>query len=159
MLKNLVLTFMLVVAFSGCGKDEGFKCEYDPCQYPAPASQIADIQNYLTANGLTATQHCSGIFYRVVTEGTGDTPTACNTVNVSYEGRLTDGTVFDSSNPTATFNLSTLIAGWANGLPLIKTGGRIILYIPPYLGYGNSAQGNIPANSILIFDISLHAVL
>jgi FKBP-type peptidyl-prolyl cis-trans isomerase FkpA len=158
MLKNLLIAIVLIASMAGCGKDPGFTCEYDPCQYPAPASQIADIQNYLTANGLTATQHCSGIFFNIVTEGSGVAPTVCNGVNVSYEGKLVNGTVFDS-NTSASFGLSQVISGWSAGIPLVKPGGRILLYIPPYHGYGNQANGNIPANSILIFDVTLISVL
>jgi FKBP-type peptidyl-prolyl cis-trans isomerase FkpA len=158
MLKNLIIAVVFIGTMAGCGKDSGFNCEYDPCKYPAPASQIADVQNYLTANGLTATQHCSGLFYKIISEGNGTAPTVCNRVVVSYEGKLVNGTVFDS-NASIDFGLNEVITGWANGIPLIKPGGRILLYIPPYLGYGNQAQGNIPANSILIFDVTLTAVL
>jgi FKBP-type peptidyl-prolyl cis-trans isomerase FkpA len=158
MLRNLIIAIVFIATMAGCGKDTGFKCEYDPCQYPAPASQVADIQNYLTANGLTATQHCSGLFYQIITEGSGNAPTVCNRVVVSYEGKLVNGTVFDS-NASIDFGLNQVITGWANGIPLIKPGGRILLYIPPYLGYGNQPNGNIPANSILIFDVTLQAVL
>ena len=157
-MKNLMIAIVILAAMAGCGKDSGFKCEYDPCQYKAPASQVTDIQNYLTANSLTATQHCSGIFYSIVTEGSGEPPTVCNGVNVSYEGKLVNGTVFDSS-PDASFGLNQVISGWSVGIPLVKPGGRILLYIPPYHGYGNQANGSIPANSILIFDVTLKAVL
>ena len=158
MLKNVIIAIVLIASMAGCGKDTGFKCEYDPCQYKAPASQVTDIQNYLTANSLTATQHCSGIFYSIVSDGSGEPATVCNGVNVSYEGKLVNGTVFDSS-PDASFGLNQVISGWAIGIPLVKPGGRILLYIPPYHGYGNQANGNIPANSILIFDVTLKAVL
>ena len=157
-MKNLIIAALFFTFLSGCGKDTGFNCEYDPCQYPAPASQISDIQNYLAANSLTATQHCSGIFFQVISEGSGEAPTVCHRVNVSYEGKLVDGTVFDSS-PSAVFGLNEVISGWGAGIPLIKPGGRILLYIPPYHGYGNQTVGNIPANSILVFDVTLIAVL
>ena len=161
MLKNLLIAIVFIAAMAGCGKDTGFKCEYDPCQYPAPASQIADIQNYLSANGLTATQHCSGLFYTIVSEGSGNPPTVCDGVRVSYEGKLVDGTVFDSS-PSIDFGLNQVITGWGNGIPLIKPGGRILLYIPPYLGYGytdlTSGSTVIPADSDLVFEIQLVSV-
>jgi len=80
-------------------------------------------------------------------------------------GRLTNGTVFDQSpaGGTKTFTLGGLIPGWQKGIPLISSGGKITLYIPPSLGYGSVdvKQNNIviiPANSILIFEIDLVAV-
>ncbi|HEY8688210.1 MAG TPA: FKBP-type peptidyl-prolyl cis-trans isomerase, partial [Chitinophagaceae bacterium] len=80
---------------------------------------------------------------------------------VTYAGRSTSGAVFDPTpgsglnHRTATFTLGQVIVGWQKGLPLIRAGGMITLYIPPSLGYGSSPFGSIPANSILIFDIEL----
>jgi FKBP-type peptidyl-prolyl cis-trans isomerase FkpA len=73
---------------------------------------------------------------------------------VKYTGRLTNGSVFDSSTG-ATFALANLITGWQQGIPYIGKGGKITLYLPPSLGYGSQASGSIPANSILIFEIEL----
>ncbi|MBA2744707.1 MAG: FKBP-type peptidyl-prolyl cis-trans isomerase [Flavisolibacter sp.] len=155
MLKNFLAIMIMAIFFSGCAKSgDGFKCLYEPCEYVAPASEIAAVQGYLTANSITATQHCSGLFYTISEPGTGQSPTACHAVNVTYEGRLTNGNVFDAN--TISINLSQVIAGWANGVPLIKQGGKIRLFIPPSLGYGPTAQPGIPANSILIFDVELH---
>jgi FKBP-type peptidyl-prolyl cis-trans isomerase FkpA len=82
----------------------------------------------------------------------------CANVVIYYQGKLIDGTTFDQTGNTAvTFAMSNLITGWKLGLPLIKAGGKIKLYLPPSLGYGNSVSGNIPANSILIFEITLVA--
>jgi FKBP-type peptidyl-prolyl cis-trans isomerase FkpA len=69
---------------------------------------------------------------------------------------LTNGTVFDQSltNPVL-YPLSQLIAGWQIGLQLIKSGGKIRLFLPPSLGYGNNAVSSIPANSVLIFDVTI----
>jgi FKBP-type peptidyl-prolyl cis-trans isomerase FkpA len=79
---------------------------------------------------------------------------------VKYVGKLTDGTVFDQTQGSNTFStyLYNVIRGWTNGLPYIKPGGKIHLYIPPTLGYGSQAIGTIPGNSILIFDVELIAV-
>jgi FKBP-type peptidyl-prolyl cis-trans isomerase FkpA len=68
--------------------------------------------------------------------------------------------VFDQTQPGATYSnyLNNLIVGWVNGIPYVKPGGKIRLYIPPSLGYGSAANGPIPANSILIFEIDLVAV-
>jgi FKBP-type peptidyl-prolyl cis-trans isomerase FkpA len=69
---------------------------------------------------------------------------------------LTNETVFDGTSSTpARFTLNQLISGWQLGVPLIKKGGRLILYLPPSLAYGSRASGPIPANSVLIFEITL----
>ncbi len=98
------------------------------------------------------------MYYTILDPGTGQAPEVCDGVSVKYIGKLTDGQTFDESADPVIFNLSTLIGGWQLGIPLIKTGGKIRLYIPPSLGYGSQSTGSIPANSILIFDIDLVAV-
>lgn len=78
-------------------------------------------------------------------------------VAVKYKGMLLDETVFEETTEeeTASFLLSTLIAGWQIGIPLIGIEGKIILYLPSYYGYGISGSGDIPANTVLIFEIDL----
>jgi len=159
MLKKILLGFVIIASFAGCVKGDSSNnttCNYDPCKYKAPASEIQAVQDYLTANNITATQHCSGIFYIIDDAGTGKTPIACSGVNVTYSGKLIDGSTFDEG--TTDLSLTQVIPGWTNGIPLIKAGGKIHLYIPPSLGYGNRDYGPIPANSILIFEVTLNAV-
>ncbi len=82
----------------------------------------------------------SGLMYKVITEGSGAKPTVSDTVTVNYEGRLLDGTVFDSSyarNQPATFALTGVIAGWTEALQLMPVGSKYTLYVPPELGYGS----------------------
>jgi FKBP-type peptidyl-prolyl cis-trans isomerase FkpA len=140
-------------------------CEFKPCQFVAPAAEIQTVSAYLGANGLTATQHCSGLFYNIANAGTGKTPEGCSYVNVKYTGRTTTGVIFDQRITTAVLiNLNQVITGWRSGIPLVKEGGVLTLYVPPYLGYGSQelkdANGNVivPGNSILIFDIELVTV-
>lgn len=100
----------------------------------------------------------SGLQYEVIKEGTGATPTATSQVTVNYEGKLIDGTVFDSSfarHEPVTFGLNQVIPGWTEGLQLMKEGGRYRFFIPAELGYGAQETGTIPANSTLIFDVEL----
>lgn len=160
MLKKILTAFLILGCFTGCLKSADVTCNpsFDPCAQKATAAEIQDIQAYLTANGIQATQHCSGLFYRVDVPGTGATPNVCSNIGVTYEGKLTNGNVFDSRTSTIGFNLSGVIAGWKIGIPLIKAGGRIYLYIPPSLGYGSNANGSIPANSILVFRVELVSV-
>ena len=100
----------------------------------------------------------SGLQYSVKTEGTGKKPTAQSTVTVHYEGKLIDGTVFDSSvkrGEPATFKLDGVIKGWTEGLQLMKEGGEYTLYIPAELAYGAEGNPSIPPNSVLVFDVKL----
>jgi FKBP-type peptidyl-prolyl cis-trans isomerase FkpA len=143
---------------SGCvKKDRVDPCNYDPCSFVAPASEIAAVQSYLASKNLTAVQHCSGVFYIIDAPGTGAAPSVCSTITANYIGTLTNGTEFERGSLPRT-QLGGLIRGWANTLPLIKAGGKIRMFIPPSLGYGNRANGTIPANSILIFEIDLITV-
>ena len=107
----------------------------------------------------TVTKTASGLRYRIVTPGTDPKPTAASTVKALYTGKLTDGTVFDSTDKNGgaplEFSLSGVIRGWTEGLQLIGAGGKIQLWVPSELGYGGRAAGQIPANSVLEFDVEL----
>jgi FKBP-type peptidyl-prolyl cis-trans isomerase len=104
----------------------------------------------------------SGLQYEVLREGTGPKPGAVSTVEVHYEGRLTNGKVFDSSyqrNETISFPLNRVIPGWTEGLQLMPTGSKYRLYIPSELGYGaRGAGGDIPPHATLIFDVELISI-
>ena len=100
----------------------------------------------------------SGLRYEIVKAGEGPYPKASETVTVHYTGRLIDGTVFDSSvqrGQPAEFQLDQVIAGWTEGIQKINKGGRIRLYIPPSLAYGDDGRPGIPPGSTLIFDVEL----
>jgi FKBP-type peptidyl-prolyl cis-trans isomerase len=101
----------------------------------------------------------SGLQYEVVTEGEGASPTAEDKVTVHYRGTLIDGTEFDSSysrGQPVTFPLANVIAGWTEGLQLMKVGGKSKLFIPPELGYGERGAGNrIGPNETLVFEVEL----
>lgn len=100
----------------------------------------------------------SGLQYKILEEGSGISPEATDTVEVHYEGKLLDGTVFDSSyknGETVKFPLTSVIKGWSEGITYAKEGGKIELYIPSELAYGRRGAGPIPGNSTLIFNIEL----
>lgn len=101
----------------------------------------------------------SGLQYKVITEGTGKTPTATDTVTVNYRGTLVDGTEFDSSykrGQPITFAVSGVIKGWTEALQLMKEGAKWQLFIPSDLAYGDKGAGNvIGPNATLIFDVEL----
>lgn len=101
----------------------------------------------------------SGLQYSVIKEGIGKSPKATDTVVCHYEGFLTNGTVFDSSiqrGEPAAFPLNAVIAGWTEGLQLMKEGGKTRFFIPYNLAYGEAgAAGAIPPYAALIFDVEL----
>jgi len=126
---------------------------------------IAEGKAYLEQNakrdGVTQTK--SGLQYEVLTEGTGKSPKATDTVRCHYEGRLLDGTVFDSSykrGEPADFGLNQVIPGWTEGVQLMKEGAKYRFHIPYLLAYGERGAGTqIPPYSTLVFDVELIKVL
>jgi FKBP-type peptidyl-prolyl cis-trans isomerase FklB len=135
-----------------------------PSASDTPTSGTDTPMDYLAENakkdGVTVT--ASGLQYKVLEEGTGRQPAASDTVEVHYTGTLTDGTKFDSSRDrgqTIEFPLNGVIAGWTEGVQLMKEGARYEFTIPPELGYGaRGAGGVIPGNATLIFDVELVAI-
>lgn len=105
----------------------------------------------------------SGLQYEVLTEGTGNSPKATDKVRCHYEGRLIDGSVFDSSyqrGEPADFGLNQVIPGWTEGVQLMKEGAKYRFFIPYVLGYGERGAGSsIPPYSTLVFDVELIKVL
>ena len=127
----------------------------------AMAEGKAFLENNGKKEGIVTTK--SGLQYEVLTEGNGKSPKATDTVRCHYEGRLLDGTVFDSSyqrNQPADFGLNQVIAGWTEGVQLMKEGAKYRFYIPYNLAYGEQgAGGSIPPYATLVFDVELVKVL
>ena len=100
----------------------------------------------------------TGLQYRVIKEGEGDSPRQTDRVKVHYAGKLIDGTEFDSSyergEPTE-FGLNQVIKGWTEGLQLMKVGSKYEFFIHPKIAYGSRPRPTIPANSVLIFEVEL----
>ncbi len=128
-------------------------------------AHIAEGKAYLDANakkkGVVVTK--SGLQYEVLQEGTGKSPKATDTVRCHYEGRLLDGTIFDSSykrGEPADFGLNQVIPGWTEGVQLMKEGAKFRFTIPYLLAYGEQGAGSsIPPFSTLIFDVELIKVM
>ena len=103
----------------------------------------------------------SGLLYKVITKGEGALPVDTNKVEVNYEGRLIDGTVFDSSykrNKPATFGVTQVIKGWTEALKMMPVGSVYELCIPYELAYGERGNRNIPPFSTLVFKVELLSI-
>lgn len=114
-----------------------------------------------TKEGVQTT--ASGLQYEVITEGTGEIPTAESMVKVHYHGTMIDGTVFDSSverGEPAQFGVSQVIAGWTEALQLMPVGSKWKLFIPEDLAYGSRGAGQaIPPYAALIFEVELLEII
>lgn len=140
------------------------QAEFDKEQTEAAGKQNETddklIQDYLTANHLTAQKTPEGIYYIIEKTGNGKHPTASDKVKVNYKGTLLDGTKFDASadhGGPAEFPLTQVIKGWTNGIPVFDEGGKGKLIIPSSLAYGQNPPPGSPIkpNSVLSFDIEL----
>jgi FKBP-type peptidyl-prolyl cis-trans isomerase FkpA len=140
---RIVILVVVCLGFITCSKDDLYK----------------DIDVFISEKSLVGfTKTPQGIYIKMDTEGSSQKPNLGSTVTIHYKGTLTNGKQFDSSydrGAPATFALSNLIQGWQIGIPYFGRGGKGTLIIPPNLGYGSRGQGDIPANSILVFDIEL----
>jgi FKBP-type peptidyl-prolyl cis-trans isomerase len=99
-----------------------------------------------------------GLRYEILKPGEGNPPKPTDTVRVNYTGTLLNGTVFDTSTARgkpAEFGVDKVIAGWTEGLQKTAKGGKIKLYVPPQLAYGDDGRPGIPPGSALIFEIEL----
>lgn len=146
MIKYFFPLFALILFVASCEKETDYTAVDD-----------AAIQKYLADSNLTATKTASGLYYIIEESGTGEYPLATSMVHVYYKGYLLDGTVFDQTkdNVFARFYLNEVIKGWQEGMMLFKKGAKGKLFIPSELGYGSKAKTDIPANSVLIFEIEL----
>lgn len=126
-----------------------------------PEKKIAMDQNFLEENKKQANIKVlpSGLQFKVVREGQGQSPGPTDFVTVHYRGTLVNGTEFDSSysrNEPATFAVNAVIPGWTEALQLMKPGSKWTIYVPPTLAYGERGAGNkIGPNAVLVFDIEL----
>jgi FKBP-type peptidyl-prolyl cis-trans isomerase FkpA len=162
-MRKLLPFFLSLVFFSllagGCKKDEVDAEE----QHRRDVQLIKDnlvrdeqlIKDYLVTNNITAERHSSGIHYVIVNAGSGSSPVSSSRVTVKYVLRLLDGAVIPQTTEPVSFFLADVISGWRIGVPLIKQGGKIRLFIPSGYAYGPTPRTGIPANSVLDFDIEL----
>jgi FKBP-type peptidyl-prolyl cis-trans isomerase len=150
-IKILLIFGMVALAMTACKPDEVFDSEE---QFVRDTTLIA---SFLAQNNIVAQKHSSGIRYVITTEGSGPNAQFGNSVEVKYTGYLLDGTEFDTNVGGGDFffviDRGDVIQGWDIGFKLLNKGAAATLYIPSTLGYGNRALSDIPANSVLVFDV------
>jgi FKBP-type peptidyl-prolyl cis-trans isomerase len=147
------LLFAAVLALTGCAR----------AAPPAAAASAAFLAKNATAPGVKVTP--SGLQYKVLTSGPADgvSPGPSDEVKVNYEGKLIDGTVFDSSyqrGEPAVLSVDRVIPAWTEVLQMMKPGDTWMIYVPAVLGYGDegAGDGKIPGGAALIFKIELISV-
>ena len=158
-----ILSLFLIIAgialFSACSKSNNNDPQSTACAIKASytndsnAAQRAQMIAFCNNNGITYTIHPSGILYQIITPGDTAKPNLCNSLTMTYAGKLMTGIQFDKG--TITYPLKDLIVGWQIAVPLIGKGGKIKMVIPSSLAYGPNANGSIPANSPLYFEMSI----
>ncbi|MCB2206997.1 MAG: FKBP-type peptidyl-prolyl cis-trans isomerase [Bacteroidetes bacterium] len=144
----IIILAVFILSVSACKKEDDNNDEQ-------AAIDKALIEAYISDNQLNAQSTASGLYYVIRESGNDEHPTVYSTITVAYKGYLLNGEVFDE-DLAFIYNLSKLIQGWKEGIPLIGKGGKIKLMVPSALGYGSQAQNGIPANSVLVFDITLY---
>jgi len=150
----LLLALVAALGLSACGPSKAQK------------ETLAASEAFMTKNSKApgVISLPDGLQYKIVKSGplTGPKPALVDEVKVHYEGKLLDGTVFDSSyerGVPASFPLNGLVPAWKTALVKMRPGDEWILYVPPALGYGTQDKGPIPGNSVMIFRIELIDVL
>jgi peptidylprolyl isomerase len=140
-----------LAVFAACGGDSGFT-----------TIENVTFAPFLGVDLANSTKTADGLYYRDIVVGSGNVADSGDVLQVHYTGFLADGTVFDANtagNPPFTFTLgvSSVIAGWQEGIRGMKAGGKRQLVIPPSLGYGTtgSSGGIIPGNAVLVFSVDL----
>ena len=146
-----VLIACAVFSLGGCAKKST----------DAPDGGKAFLTQNAHAPGIHVTR--SGLQYRILQSGpaNGLRPKPADEVKVNYEGKLLDGTIFDSSyqrGEPAVMTVRDLVPGWVEALQMMRPGDQWLLYVPPSLGYGDKGAGPIPPNSVLVFKLELIAV-
>lgn len=153
-----LLSLLAITAFAACNKKDSTP-PFDAVKQAATDEKL--ITDYIAANSITGVikDDTTALHYKILENGTpGDTIELNERMNITYEGKLLNGTTFDSGDKTTLndYRLQELIEGWKIGLQKISKGGKIQLFVPSAMGYKNSSTGAIPPNSVLVFTVTLH---
>ncbi len=162
MLRFACLTLGLTLALGGMASAQTPATTPPASASPAMTAGQTFLATNAKAPGVVVLP--SGLQYKVLTSGpkTGPSPKIGDIIKVHYEGKLLDGTVFDSSferKQSAIMPLDGLVQAWLEALPMMKVGDEWVLYVPPELGYGDRDVGPIPAGSVMTFRLQLLGML
>ncbi len=151
-MKYLRLTFILsCLVLIACNKDDDSLSPEEQLQ-----ADIEIIQQYLTDNSLSAQSTASGLHYIIEEEGTGANPTVAEPVTFEFTGFFTDNSVWGSShNGPEAYSLNDIPAGFTEGIPFFKIGGKGKLLMPSALAFGPEGGGGVLPNTVMIFDVDL----
>lgn len=116
------------------------------------------IQTYITKNKLSLTETGSGLYLHIDTLGNGDYANLSSEVEFTYTGKFLDGSVFDLQKEPIKFQVKELISAWKEALVQMRAGDKAIMIVPPQLGYGDYKLEDIPANSILYYELTLISI-
>ena len=162
-MNKIILYFLCLLTFTACSSEEG-KTEEKKRRFVDPSTikkEASVFEPYVIEDSskIFYTEHNVGVY--VVEEGPGSKPEPLTPVLIHYYGMLTDGTKFDSSYDRGepyswSFGMGNVIQGWNEGLANLTYGTKVVLIIPPDMGYGKrGAPPNIPPDATLIFHIHL----
>lgn len=157
----LLLIFCLTIFFS-CGNSQA-EDQGSAVEKLMPGASQADIDqalisDYISRNKLKTKKLPSGLHYILEEEGSAEKPNLKSLITAHYTGTLLNGKEFDSSRKRSIpfkFRLGGVVNGWKEGIPLMGKGGKGTIIIPSHLGYGPRDMGQIPPNSVLVFDIEV----
>jgi len=145
LLKKLVFTLLTLLILAGCrtySDDE--KQNFDK-----------QIKAYLKSKNIVCKRSDSGLYYKIIEQGSGNSIRFQDIVTFKYEGRLINGEMFDNQKEPIEFKVRDLIAAWKEIMLELKPGAKAFLVAPPQLGYGDHKLDDIPQNSILIYEIEI----
>lgn len=159
-MKYLVPLFLIATLLINCKSDDGCNPELvlnvDQTQLNA---DIATIDEYLADSSIVAVEDPTGLRYVINEEGMGQNPGLCDAVSITYTSRLlSDESIIENDVSGLGFQLVQLIKGFQIGLPFIKSGGSMTLYIPSGYGYEETGDSRFPSDANLIVDIQLNSV-
>jgi len=162
LLKAFVIILLAIFVVSGCKKPKDPYADYTP---EREAAMIKDWLSTMVTNKKDIDTTSTGLYYIVITKGTGETVKTGNTVTVKYTGMFLDGTVFDASSlhGDGTFTYihkdtnpnNRLIQGWEEGIEVLQKGGSAVFLIPSAKAYGIYGSQSIPPNTPLLFIIEV----
>jgi FKBP-type peptidyl-prolyl cis-trans isomerase FkpA len=147
-MKKIVLLLLLLVSITACRTySEDDKQSFD-----------AQIKTYLEKKGIECERSESGLYYKIIEEGEGEYIKFTDVVSFTYKGEFLDGEVFDNEKKPVDFMVKDLIGAWKEIMLELKPGAKAFLVAPPSLGYGDRQLDDIPANSILVFNMEVVGV-